>query len=256
MMKIWKSMLLLGAFALFSGCALNSAFAQSPNASIYVVHGIPGHDVSAALDPALPVDVQVDGSICLVSGLKFGDIAGPFTVPANTYSITISLANTVAPCTNSTLLGPASVTVTAGENASVVAYLSADGAPGVIAFENNLTSTPAGKSRLIVHHTADAPAVDITVGHDTFFLGNNPIVHPLATVHNVTNGEQATDLFTSGRLWNYPETQVTLTPAGKEAPVIGPYFFQLVPHTAYLIYAVGSLKTGSFTLISKAIPGV
>jgi hypothetical protein len=38
--------------------------------------------------------------------------------------------------------------------------------------------------------------------------------------------------------------------------VIGPYFLQLEPHTVYLIYAVGSLSTGSFTLISKAIPGV
>jgi hypothetical protein len=256
MMKNWKVALLLAACLTFSGFASNSAFAQSPNASIYVVHGIPGHDVSEALDPALPVDVQVDGAVCLVSGLKFGDIAGPFTIPANTYSITISLANTLKPCSNATLLGPVSVTVTAGENASVVAYLNAEGAPGVKAFENDLTPTPSGKSRLIVQHTAYAPPVDIAVSQDTFILGNNPFTHPIATVRDLTNGEQAAALFTSGKLWNYPQTQVTLTPAGKSSPVIGPYFFQLVPHDVYLIYAVGSVSTGSFTLISKIIPGV
>ena len=256
MMKNWKVVLLLGACFLFSGFASNPAFAQSPNASIYVVHGIPGHDVSPSLDPALPVDVQVNGSICLVSGLKFGDIAGPFTIPPNSYSITISLANTLSPCSNSTLLGPVSVTVSAGENASVVAYLNDAGAPGVKAFANNLTPTPAGKSRLIAQHTAGAPAVDITVSQDTFILGNNPFIRPLATVRNVANGQQAEALFPSGKLWNYPQTRVTLTPAGKTSPVIGPYFFQLVPHNVYLIYAVGSVSTGSFTLISKTIPGV
>src|SRR5208283_5238562 len=99
-MRNLKVVLLLGACLMFTGFASNSAFAQSPNASVYVVHGIPGHDVSKSLDPALPVDVQVDGAICLASGLKFGDIAGPFTIPAGTYSITISLANTLQPCSN------------------------------------------------------------------------------------------------------------------------------------------------------------
>jgi len=255
-MKNWKVVLLLGACLVFSGFEPNPALAQSPNASVYVVHGIPGHDVSEALDPALPVDVQVNGSICLLKGFKFGDIAGPFTIPAGSYDFTISLANTVAPCTNTALLTASGVPFVAGENASVVAYLNADGAPGVTKFDNNLTATPNGESRLIVQHTANAPAVDITVSQDRFTFGEYPIVHPIATLHDVSNGAQAEPLVPSGPLWNYPLTQITVTPAGEKSPVIGPYFFQLVPHTAYLIYAVGSLSTGSFTLIHKAIPGV
>jgi hypothetical protein len=264
-MKNWKAVLLLGACLIFSGFASNSAFAQSPNASVYVVHGIPGHDVNEALDPALPVDVQVDGSICLVSGLKFGDIAGPFTIPANTttgYSLVVSLANTLTPCGNSgsPVLRVSGVTFEAGENASVVAYLTDGSGPALKKFDNKLNTTldpiKNGESRLIVQHTANAPAVDITVSEDQFTVGDHKIVHPLATLHDVTNGEQATADFSSGSLWNWPQTQVTLTPAGAKSPVIGPYYFQLVPHTAYLIYAVGSLSTESFTLITKAIPGI
>jgi hypothetical protein len=260
-MKNLKAVLLLGVCLMLPGFASNSAFAQSPNASVYVVHGIPGHDVSEALDPALPVDVQVNGAICLVSGLKFGDIAGPFTIPANTttgYSLVISLANTLNPCGNSgsPVLSASGVTFAAGENASVVAYLTAEGAPAVKKFVNNLAATPKGQSRLIVQHTANAPAVDIKVSRDEFFVARYPVVTQLAEVGDVTNGEQAAALFTSGALWNYPLTQVTLTPHGASSPVIGPYFFQLVPHTTYLIYAVGSVSTESFTLITKAIPGV
>jgi hypothetical protein len=251
-MKNWKVMLLLGVCLMFSGFTSNPALAQSGNASVYVVHGIPGHDVSEALDPALPVDVQVNGSICLLKGFKFGDIAGPFTIPAGSYNFTISLANTVAPCTNGALLTADGVAFASDENASVVAYLNAQGQPGVTKFDNDLTNPIAnGNSRLIVQHTANAPAVDIHVARHTFFT---PLEH--VTISNVSNGEQTQADLPSERTWNYPTTQVTLTPAGQSSPVIGPYFFQLYPHNVYLIYAVGSLSTQSFTLISKVIPGV
>jgi hypothetical protein len=250
-MKNWKVVLLLGACLVFSGFASNPARAQSSNASVYVVHGIPGHDVSEALDPALPVDVQVNGAICLVQGLKFGDIAGPFTIPASSYSFTISPANTVAPCTNPALLTADGVSFTEGENASVVAYLNGEGAPGVKKFDNDLSPTPNGESRLIVQHTAAAPAVDITVARLYYYSPLQP-----TTIPNVSNGQQAAALLPSERTWNFPRIQVTLTPAGQKSPVIGPYFFQLNPHNVYLIYAVGSLSTQSFTLISKVIPGV
>ncbi|SPE31059.1 conserved exported hypothetical protein [Acidobacteriia bacterium SbA2] len=250
-MKNWKAVLLLVGCLMLSGFTSNSALAQSPNASVYVVHGIPGHDVSENLDPALPVDVQVNGSICLLQGFKFGDIAGPLTIPAGNYNFTISLANTVDPCSNPALLTADGVALAEGENASVVAYLNAEGAPGVTKFDNNLSPTPAGQSRVIVQHTANAPAVDITVVRQYYYSPLKP-----TTIPNVSNGQQAAALLPSERTWNFPRTQVTLTPAGQTSPVIGPYFFQLEPHDVYLIYAVGSLSTGSFTLISKTVPGV
>jgi hypothetical protein len=253
-MKNWKAVLLLAGCLMFSGFTLNSALAQSPNASVYVVHGIPGHDVSESLDSALPVDVQAtvgSTSICLLKGFKFGDIAGPFTIPAASYNFTISLANTVDPCSNPALLTANGVAFAEGENASLVAYLNAEGAPGVKKFDNDVSPIPAGQSRVIVQHTANALAVDIHVARYTFLTPLRPV-----TIPNVRNGEQAQADLPSEQTWNYPTTQVTLTPAGDKSPVIGPYFFQLEPHDVYLIYAVGSLSTGSFTLISKVIRGV
>ena len=251
-MNNWKVVLLIVACCMYSGFTSNPAFAQSPDASVYVVHGIPGHDVNPALDPALPVDVQVNGSICLLKGFKFGDIAGPFTIPVGSYNFAISLANTVAPCTNSALLTANGVAFAPGENASVVAYQNDEGLPGVTKFDNDRTNPIAnGKSRLIVQHTANAPAVDIRVARSGLFGRGKPVI-----ISNVSNGGQTQADLLSDRKWPYPTTQITLTPAGQTSPVIGPYYFQLNPRTAYLIYAVGSLSTGSFTLIHKAIPVV
>ena len=255
-MKNWKAVLLLVSCLMFSGFTPNLAVAQSPNASVYVVHGIPGHDLNTALDPALPVDVVVNpgkGQICLLQGLKFGDIAGPLTIPPGTYMIALSVASTVAPCSNAPLLGPVSVTLSSGENASLVAHLQygSSPTPTVQKFDNDLTNPIAnGKSRLIVQHTANAPAVDIHVVRYAY----PPI--PPTTIPNVSNGEQTQADLPSERPIFYGTTTVTLSPAGEEKPVIGPYFFQLNPHSVYLIYAVGSLSTQSFTLISKVIPGV
>jgi len=54
---------------------VSSAFAAN-NAYLYVVHGIPGRDISDSLNPGLPVDILVDGE-CAVRGLTFGNTNGP-----------------------------------------------------------------------------------------------------------------------------------------------------------------------------------
>src|ERR1035441_10903197 len=76
-----------------------SAFAAN-DAYLYIVHCIPGRDIADNLNPGLPVDILVNGKSCLVRGLTFGNTTGPFTLSAGTYEVQISLANTLAPCTN------------------------------------------------------------------------------------------------------------------------------------------------------------
>ena len=53
------------------------AFAAPATAEVtaYVAHGIDGDDFG--LDPALPVDVWVEGLGCALPGFKFGDRVGP-----------------------------------------------------------------------------------------------------------------------------------------------------------------------------------
>lgn len=234
MFKINKVLTLCFAFFVLSGIGL----AQNA-ASVYVVHGIPGTDLGAEVDPALPVDVQVNGSLCALQGFTFGTIAGPLSLPAGTYSLEIKPANTEIPCSAGTLLS-ASATVEAGKNYSIVAHLTAAGAPTITPFLNDVSRT-GGAARVIAHHTANAPAVDITLAR------NQAPRSPSATLKNVENGDQASPVFQPGN-W-----QLTIAAAGGSPVVVDRAPLQFRPFKAYLVYAVGSLDNETFELLLKEI---
>jgi hypothetical protein len=141
--------------------AITPAAAASGSASFLVVHGIPGRDVGKTIDPALPVDVLINGSLCLLKGLTFGDIAGPFDVPAATYTVAISLANPISPCSNAAVIS-ASVTLNSGDFGAVVAELSTKGEPTAGVYPIDVSSVGSGKVRFVTAHAADAPAVTVT----------------------------------------------------------------------------------------------
>lgn len=65
------------SFALALLCVvMSTAVFASDNASLYVVHGIPGRDISETTDPAFPVDILLNDEVCNVHGLTFGTISG------------------------------------------------------------------------------------------------------------------------------------------------------------------------------------
>jgi hypothetical protein len=101
------------------------ADAQTPPPSFVFVQGIVGSDIGTSYLPGLPVDVAV-GSTCVRAAVSFGSGIGPFPLSVGDYTITISLANTLAPCTNSAFL-TATGSVTAGQQIAVVAAESASG---------------------------------------------------------------------------------------------------------------------------------
>jgi hypothetical protein len=206
---------------------------------VYVVHGIPGEDLG--LDPDLLVDVSVNGA-CALEGFAFGDIVGPIALAADTYDIAISLENENDPCGNDPVI-EASVDLMGGVNYSIVAYLSEDGSPTAGLFENDVTPTGRGMARLIVQHTAAAPAVDISVRRD------GPM-SPGLDIYDFMNGDQAAAEVRPG------EWDVAITPAGGDIPVFGPVTVELSPYAAYLVFAVGSVDTGSFTLLLERIGGL
>jgi hypothetical protein len=248
-----KSFRLLILIVVASLLPLGASLAQAEDASVYVVHGIPGHDIGASADPALPVDVLVNNSVCLLKGLKFGEVAGPFTIPAGTYDFKISLANTLSPCSNSAVIDASGVSFVAGENASVVAYLTPASDPTAGKFDNDLSPTPAGQARVILHHTAAAGAVDIVLQRPR---GPNP--HTLK-LSGVTNGAQAAAYVTTsgfGSLTSLLEPSLTVYPSGSRSAVFGPERLSLDAQSAYLLYAVGSPTTGTFTVIKKEIKSV
>jgi hypothetical protein len=216
-----------------------SALAQSAPASFVVVHGIPGRDVAETLDPLLPVDVLVAGKYCLLQGLTYGTIAGPFDIPAGTYSVAISLANPLAPCSNAAVIS-GSVTLTSGEYGAVVAALSTKGAPTAEVYPIDVTPVPAGMQRFITAHAADAPAVvvkAVSIGKDSekvkFALKPGK--------ENETMVPQRAEFDLS---------------AAVDGTIIGPVTVNAGTQAVVLTVAVGSATTGSATLLTKVIPSV
>lgn len=232
-----RALLLLGMVGTLGSASM--AQAQQPPAEIFVVHGIPGADVGAP--GPLPVDVSVNGA-CAIRNLQFKQIVGALHLTPGTYSIAIHLANASSPCSNAAVVGPASVPVYPGENSTIIAHLTTAGAPTASKFVNNLSKTAAGRNRVSVFHTANAPAVDV---YATTNFGDPLATAGLAT--GVVNGEFATLPAPAAAV------QLALTPAGSRVAAFGPAVVRLDPNKAYLFYVVGSVGRGTLDIIAKDV---
>jgi len=230
----------------------NPALAQD-TLTAYVVHGIPGDDFdpSLNLDPALPVDVSVSGLGCPIPGFELGDRVGPLEIPAGTYDITISLADEGNPCAGTAVISLPGVELPPGVNATVIAHRTADGSPGAgdqldlgitaSIFPNDFTPTDRGKARIVAHHTALAPSVDVVVSRDY----DDPTA-PSVTVPGFTNptGEGDSPLSQIIAEFRPGEWDVALEAGGNT--VFGPDTIRLKPYTATYIYAVGDFFGNTF----------
>lgn len=209
--------------------------AVNPGATAYVVHGIPGGDLG--LDPALPVDVSVNGG-CAIPGFTFGTITDGIALPAGDYTIAISLANPAAPCSNAAVIGPVTVPLAAKTSYAIVAHLTAAGAPTASLFTVDTSKPRRGQARVIAHHTAAAPSVDISLA---------PKRGAKLTLAGVSNGQQGAVQVKPGRY------ALAIAPAGSDTPVFGPANVKFAGSRTYLVFAVGKLDTGSFTLLTKVV---
>jgi hypothetical protein len=210
----------LVSFTLLAG----SVTAGAADATVYVVHGIPN----------VAVDVAVDGA-CAIENFVFGDQVGPIMLPAGDHTIRISLADEMDPCMGDVVL-EATVPFVADESVTVIAYLDEAGAPTAGKFDNDFSRTDPGKARIIVHHTAAAPMVDIAVAREMDDMFE-------AAISDFANGDQVVTQLRPG------EWYVSIAAAGTTDPVFGPTLVQFKPFTAYRIFAVGSLADGTFTLL-------
>jgi len=203
----------VGLVATLALSALPASAAEG-DGTVYVVHGIPG----------VTVDVYVNGAKQLPNFAP-GTVAGPLTLPAGSYAIKIFKAgddpNTATPVIDST------VNLPAGANASVVANLDASGKPVLSTFVNDVSAAAAGQGRLIVRHTAAAPAVDVLANGTPAFK-------------NVTNGQQGQADLPAGTI------QASVVAAGTTTPVlIGPAPVPVTAGMATVVYAVGAPASGS-----------
>jgi hypothetical protein len=210
---------LLVALGLVALLAMPAA-AQSGDASVTVVHGIPD----------TPVDVYVNDELTL-EGFEPGDVAGPLSLPAGTYQVDIRAAGAAADAEPVISTG---APVTAGTNASLVAHLTAEGQPTLTPFANDTGGIPSGQGRITVRHTAAAPAVDI-------------LVNGAAAIPGLTNPNEASAELPAGSI------QAAVALAGTTEPVLGPADLNIQEGVQTVVYAIGSAEDETLDLVVQTI---
>ncbi|MEV0427201.1 DUF4397 domain-containing protein [Micromonospora sp. NPDC050495] len=213
----------VAALALAGGLAAGATPAYAASSKVSVVHGIPD----------TPVDVYVNGKKTL-DNFKPGDVAGPLSLPEGDYDIALTKPGEAL---DQAILKVDDAKVPGGANISLAAHLSADGKPQITPFVNDVSKVGAGKARLIVRHTAAAPAVDVRAGGQPVFPG-------------LTNPKEAKADIDAGTV----KADVVL--AGTDTVAIGPADLTLKEGTATIVYAIGSAEDKNLKLVAQTISGL
>jgi hypothetical protein len=220
--------LITGAAAALLLVATGSAAAdarpsQEAGARIHLLHGIPD----------TPVDVEANGEN-VIEGFEFGDTEDLSALAGQTLAgLTVKPAGT-----DDVAIDGGDLALPAEGNVTAVAHLDAEGTPTLSVFENDTSAVAAGQGRLVVRHTAAAPAVDVKANGEVAFSNlSNP-------------NEAAADL---------PAGTVTaeVVPTGADEPVvIGPADLPVTEGSSLIVYAVGSLDDGTIQTLTETIDGL
>lgn len=201
---------------------LGTGSAMAADATVNVVHAIPGVDV----------EVCVNGDVA-IPGFDPGEVVTGVALPAGTYDIAIVAAGDS--CDDSAVLQAAGVELADGRNYTAIAHLTEDGTPTLALFRNNVRPVAEGSARVTIRHTAAAPAVDV--------WANGGVV-----LEDVPNGASATRRVPTGVY------AVWASLPGAHAPVIGPDVLKLARGMAYQVYAWGSADTGyEFAVVAQRV---
>ena len=197
------------------------AGAQS-GARIHLIHGIPD----------TPVDVVAGGEV-VFSDFQFQGTQDLSALAGQTLTgLQVRLAGT-----DTVAIDAGDVTLPASGNVSIIANLDAAGNPALNVFTNDTSAIPAGQGRLVVRHTAAAPAVDIRANGTVAFA-------------NVTNPNEGQADLPAGTI------SADVVPTGATEPVvIGPADLPITEGSTLVVYAVGSLDAGTLTTITETIGG-
>jgi len=210
---------LLGTGLITAAATTGTASAAAGVAKVTVVHGIPN----------TPVTVYANNKV-LIPDFVFGKTVGPVSLTPGAYTLAIRPHGAAA--TTKPILS-ATVHVVAGENATVVANLTAAGKPELSVFANPTTALAMGMARVIVRHVAEAPGVDVYAGPTS----KAPLIS------NLLNGKSATANVPAGKY-----TIGVYVHGTKTKPAIGPAAFTFAAGSTYVIYAIGSATSSPATI--------
>ena len=182
--------------------------------------------------PKTPVDVYLNHKRIL-NDFQPGTLAGPLKVKAGTYTVSI----TAATAKNDTkpVIGPVKLTFHAARSYTIAAHLTPADKPTATLYLNTIKKTPKGDGRIIVRHTAGAPAVDI--------FANGAVA-----MKHLTNPKQSKADLPAATY------SVAVALAGTTAPVIGPADVKVAKYTDTIVYAWGSAAQGNLTVAVQTVP--
>ena len=217
-----KRMMGFGVAMAIAVSMLGTGTAAAADATLNVVHAIPGVDV----------EVCVNGDVA-IPGFDPGEVVTGVALPAGAYDVAIVPAGET--CEEPAILQAADVELAGGRNYTAIAHLTEDGTPTLGLFRNNVRPLAKGSARVTIRHTAAAPAVDVWANGK-------------AILEDVPNGATATLKVPAGvyAAWvSLPD---------EYAPVIGPAVLKLARGTAYQVYAWGSAESGyEFAVVSLRV---
>lgn len=213
--------------AAVAALALLFAFARPADAQtgarITLMHGIPNTDV----------DVEAGGRN-VFTGFKFGQMQDLSSLAGQT----LTGLKVKAAGTSTVAIDAGNVALPSSGNFTVVAHLDAAGAPKLTVFNNDVSTIPAGQGRLVVRHTAQAPAVDVRANGAVAFA-------------NLANPNEAKANLPAGTV------RAEVVPAGAATPVvIGPADLPVRAGSSLIVYAVGSLTGNTLQVLTQQIDGL
>ncbi len=211
--------------------ALATPASAADDATVVVVHGVPDLtvDVYGSADDTYTADEA------LLEDFAPGTVTDPVSLPGGTYNLAVFAAGDDP--AGDPAIEANGVEVPAGANISVVAHLDASGTPVLTPFVNDVSATDPGQGRLVVRHTAAAPAVDILAGGDAVFSGlTNP-------------NEDKADLAAG-------TVSAAVALAGTTDPAIGPADVTIQEGVATIVYAWGSAADDNLALAVQTIDGL
>jgi hypothetical protein len=243
MRSLLKTLLLMSLFAMPV-----TGFAQSDplRANVYVGHAINGEDLGLGLPESLPVDIVVNGG-CFAQGIEFRTFAGPIELDAGAYDIEVRVDN------GTDCMGPLAVAgtinISVAENATILAYLNEPGSPSLTKFTNDVRSSNGDDARLTVRHTASAQPVIVQLDKSSDRRWYRKV--PVANWRIDNPDERTADL----PAMTY-SARISDNTAGFffGRTLVGPAPITLDANSAKIIYAVGSIKNGTFELLEQNLP--
>lgn len=192
------------------------------NAALTAIHGIP--------DLGSPVDVYANNA--KLFSFDYGQSKGPLSLKPGTYKLEIKLGS-------KTVLS-ASPTLMADTNYTAIAHLMEKGGIQLSFFRNDLSPLAKDTSRLVVRHTAQAPAVDVLV--------RTSATGPYAKlISNLANPKEGSADVPAMKYW------AALAAAGNSSVAFGPAELTLSSNNFYAVYAIGELGKKSFQLFVQNI---